>query len=74
MSSWHLLAITLTIIVIAQNPELDRCEPGLCGGTEGKVSRSEGHGCRRVVSDATPVGCGLRAIQGADYQADRKMR
>jgi len=26
------LAITLTIIVIAQNPNLDHCEPGLCGG------------------------------------------
>ena len=27
-----MLAITLTIIVIAQNPNLDHCEPGLCGG------------------------------------------
>jgi hypothetical protein len=26
------LAITLTVIVIAQNPNLDHCEPGLCGG------------------------------------------
>ena len=29
----HLLALTLTIIVIAQNPDADRCAPGLCGGT-----------------------------------------
>ncbi|HYQ44443.1 MAG TPA: hypothetical protein VER11_20815 [Polyangiaceae bacterium] len=27
-----MLAITLTIIVIAQNPDVDRCQPGLCGG------------------------------------------
>lgn len=27
-----MLAITLTIIVIAQNPGADRCQPGLCGG------------------------------------------
>ncbi|HYQ01172.1 MAG TPA: hypothetical protein VER96_21020 [Polyangiaceae bacterium] len=33
LSFSHLLAITLTIIVIAQNPGADRCQPGLCGGT-----------------------------------------
>ncbi|HEX2672109.1 MAG TPA: hypothetical protein VHM25_14610, partial [Polyangiaceae bacterium] len=27
-----MLAITLTIIVIAQSPDADRCQPGLCGG------------------------------------------
>jgi len=33
LSYASLLAITLTIIVIAQNPNVDHCEPGLCGGT-----------------------------------------
>jgi len=32
LSYLHLLALTLTIIVIAQNPNADSCEPGLCGG------------------------------------------
>lgn len=34
ISYLHLLPITLTIIVIAQNPDAARCEPGLCGGAE----------------------------------------
>jgi hypothetical protein len=34
ISCLHLLAITLTVIVIARNPNVDRCEPSLCGGTE----------------------------------------
>lgn len=33
LSCVYLLAITLTIIVIAQSPDVDRCQPGLCGGT-----------------------------------------
>jgi len=32
LSCVDLLAITLTVIVIAQNPDVDRCQPGLCGG------------------------------------------
>jgi hypothetical protein len=28
-----LLTVTLIVLVVAQNPDLDTCEPGLCGGT-----------------------------------------
>lgn len=48
-----MLALTLTVVVIAQNPELDRCAPGLCGGPA-MVSAFQ-QAVRRVLGNETRI-------------------
>jgi hypothetical protein len=47
------LAITLTVIVIAQSPDSDRCRPGLCGGTA--MMSAFQQAARRVLGSETQL-------------------
>jgi len=65
-----LLAITLTIIVISQDPDLDRCEPGLCGGTEMIAAFQQA--ARRVLGSDAQVHTLLAASDPPDEESVAK--
>lgn len=67
-----MLAVTLVVVVIAQPPDVDRCEPGLCGGPA--MLSAFQQAVQRVLGAEARVQTELTSSDPSDVEAASKAR